>query len=203
MPVAEHESETRPSLLIRIRDAQDRLAWQEFMEIYAPLIEGYARRRGLQPADAADVVQDVLRQVAASIESFEYDRRKTGFRAWLLTITRNRVYNFFSRDNRDRASGDTRMRQRLAQEPSPEDDAEWDREVERRLFVWASKRVRSEFQPSTWQAFWRTAVLRQAASTVAGDLGISVGAVYVAKSRVLARLRQVVESVGGEESFSS
>lgn len=198
------EPATRPSLLLRIRDSADDEAWTEFAEIYAPLIHGYARKKGLQEADAADIAQDVLRQVSASIGRFEYDAGKGGFRAWLFTITRNRVNNFFTRDGRGaRGSGDTRVRQYLEEQPAPEDEqAAWDREVEKRLFACAVERVRPEFKATTWQGFWRTAVEQRGAAQVAAELGVSVGAVYIAKSRVLARLRQVVETFSDEESFS-
>jgi len=195
---ASSEPITRPSLLIRIRDSADHEAWSQFAEIYAPLIHNYARRKQLQEADAADITQDVLRQVSATIGRFQYDAEKGGFRAWLFTVTRNRVNNFFTRDGRAaRGTGDTRVRQYLEQQPASEDEqADWNREVEKRLFACAVERVQPEFRPTTWQGFWKTAVQQRAASEVARELGVSVGAVYVAKSRVLARLKEVVETIG-------
>src|SRR5438477_2160410 len=91
---------TRQSLLVRLRDLQDRQAWGQFVDVYAPPIYGYARKRGLQDADAADLTQACLRQVAAHVGSFEYDPRRGTFRGWLFTLVRNKL-----RDFRGRAHG--------------------------------------------------------------------------------------------------
>ena len=85
---------TRPSLLLRLRDLQDQQAWAQFVDVYAPLIYGYARKRGLQDADAADLTQACLRQVALGVGSLEYDPRRGTFRGWLFTIVRNRLRDF-------------------------------------------------------------------------------------------------------------
>jgi RNA polymerase sigma factor (sigma-70 family) len=196
------EPTTRPSLLIRIRDAADHDAWNQFVEVYASLIHHFARRKGLQEADAADITQDVLRQVSDSIGRFEYTPNRGSFRAWLFTVTRNRILNFFSRDGRGaKGSGDTSVRQLLEQQPAAEEQADWDREVEQHLFACAVERVRPEFRENSWQAFWKTAVESHSASDTAAELGASVGAVYIAKSRVLARLKEVVASLGDGESL--
>src|ERR1700739_4499560 len=87
---------TRPSLLVRIRDAADHQAWSQFVEIYGPLVYGFARRLGLQDADAADITQEVLRAVAGAARKLVYDPRRGSFRGWLRTVVRNKVRNFFS-----------------------------------------------------------------------------------------------------------
>src|SRR3984893_4266903 len=98
---------TRASLLVRLRGG-DAGAWQEFVHLYAPLIYGFARKRGLQDADAADLMQDVMRSVSTAIGRLDYDRNQGTFRGWLFTITRNRVFNFLSaRRIRPQGSGDT------------------------------------------------------------------------------------------------
>ena len=81
---------TRPTLLFRIRDARDHEAWGRFIDLYAPLVYGFLRKRGLQDADSADLTQDVLRQVAAAAKSLEYDAKRGSFRGWLFTIVQNR-----------------------------------------------------------------------------------------------------------------
>src|SRR5919108_865840 len=98
---------TRASLLIRLRDGSDADAWQEFVRLYAPVIYGFARKRGLQDADAADLMQEVLRSVARNAERMEYDPARGTFRGWLYTVTRNKIYNFLNgQRHRPRASGD-------------------------------------------------------------------------------------------------
>ncbi|MCC7376063.1 MAG: sigma-70 family RNA polymerase sigma factor [Verrucomicrobiales bacterium] len=190
---------TRPSLLVAIRDPGNERAWSEFVNLYTPLVFGHCRRRGLQEADAADVAQDVMRAVAQAIRRFEYDRVKGSFRSWLLTVTRSKLANFFSRESRQpQAASDTQLTEWTADPPSPEELGEWDVEYRQRLFDWAAESVRSEFQPSSWQAFWRTAVDHQPVAQVAADLALSPGAVYIARSRIIARLRDFLHEAGDE-----
>jgi RNA polymerase sigma-70 factor (ECF subfamily) len=193
--------ETRPSLLVRLRDPADGPAWKQFVEIYAPLVYGFCRKKGLQDADAADLTQDVLHIVARAIERLDYDPRRGSFRGWLFTVVRNRVRNFQERQvHRVRGQGDTAMLEILQEQaaPVPEEDRWWDEEHERRLLHWAAEQVRPAVEPATWQAFWRTAVEGRAAKEVAAGLGMTVAAVYMARSRVLARLKEVVQQVQGE-----
>ncbi|MFO0823194.1 MAG: sigma-70 family RNA polymerase sigma factor [Gemmataceae bacterium] len=190
---------TRVTLLTRIRDGQDVVAWREFVQLYGPVVYRFARNRGLQDADAADLMQDVLRSVARNAHRMEYDPKKGTFRGWLYTVTRNKIYNFLSSQrNRPRGSGDTDAQERLEAAPAREEDGpdvEWEKEYQRRLTARAMERVRDEFQPATWDAFWQTAVEGIAAADVGAGLKMSPGAVYVAKSRVLARLRDEVRKL--------
>src|SRR5436305_14581075 len=104
---------TRASLLVRLRDGSDVGAWREFVHLYAPIIYGFARKRGLQDADAADLMQDVLRSVSTAMPRLEYDPIRGTFRGWLFTVTRNKVFNFLeSRGRHEQGSGDSRMQQR-------------------------------------------------------------------------------------------
>src|SRR3954468_23608294 len=128
---------TRPSLLVRIRDAGDEEAWGQFVQLYAPLVYDYARRRGLQDADAADLTQDVLRSVAAAAGRLDYDPRRGSFRGWLFTVARNQLNTFLDRRRRQAVgSGETGMQTLLEGQPAREEDeaALWDREHEQRLF---------------------------------------------------------------------
>jgi len=189
---------TRHSLLMRIRDARDAEAWAEFVDLYAPLIYGFARRRGLQDADAADLTQEVLRAVARSAQRQDYDQARGSFHSWLFTIAINKLRNFLVSGRRHpRATGDSDEQARLEAQPdrASDESAWWDREYEQRLFEWATERVRGSFQPSTWTAFWETAVENKLAKVVAARLGISIGAVYIAKSRVLARLKECIQQL--------
>src|SRR6476620_9269186 len=85
---------TRASLLVRLRDRHDQAAWTEFVELYAPVVYGYARKQGLQDADAADLCQEVLRAVAGAVGRLEYDPQRGSFRNWLFTIVRNKLSNW-------------------------------------------------------------------------------------------------------------
>ena len=182
---------TRASLLLRIRDPQDRLAWGEFVALYAPLVYAYGRHRGLQDSDAADLIQEVFHRVARSVAGFEYDPARGSFRGWLLTVTRNEVRKLAARRVREAGgTGDSDVRQFLEQQPDARDEEAWRRDYQWNLFQWAADRVRVEFRDSTWQAFWRTAVLAEDVDQVARELNLSPGAVYVARSRVTARIRR-------------
>ena len=192
---------TRASLLVQIRDGTNHSAWKEFVQLYGPVVYGFARKRGLQDADAADLMQDVLRSVSAAIGRLDYDRNQGTFRGWLFTITRNKVFNFLSaRRIRPRGSGDTATNRLLETHPDGEDGSEsWELEYQRRVAALAMERVKGEFQEKTWRAFWLTAVEGVAAGDAARQVGLSPGAVYVAKSRVLARLKEEVESLRQQE----
>jgi RNA polymerase sigma factor (sigma-70 family) len=192
---------TRASLLVQLRDGANDGAWREFMKLYGPVVYGFARKRGLQDADAADLMQDVMRSVSAAIGRLDYDRNQGTFRGWLFTITRNKVFNFLSaRRIRPQGSGDSTTNRLLNQEPDSNDGSDvWEMEYERRLAGVAMNRVKSEFQENTWQAFWLTAVEGVGAAAAAQQVGISTGAIYVAKSRVLARLKEEVETMRRQE----
>jgi RNA polymerase sigma-70 factor (ECF subfamily) len=191
---------TRASLLLSIRDPKDRVAWGQFVQIYAPLIHAYGRHRGLQDSDAADLTQEVLWCLAHSAPDFQYDPTRGSFRGWLFTVTRNALRKLGARGARQAGgSGDTEVRQLLEQQPDPATDEEhWRQEYQWNLFRWASEKVRAEFRERTWQAFWRTAVLGEDIDQIAADLGVSLGAVYIARSRVTARIRQEIQAIDGE-----
>ncbi len=190
---------TRPSLLLRLRDPRDGVAWARFVDVYAPLVYGFGRKHGLQDADAADLTQDVLRAVAASVGRLEYDPERGSFRGWLFTIARNKLRNLLaSRQRHVPGTGDTGVQQQLQEHPDDAETTAWDRQFEQRLFAWAAEQVRGHFEDATWQAFWQTAVDGKKPSDVAASLGLSVGAVYIARSRVLARLREQIRELQAE-----
>ncbi len=186
---------TRASLLVRLRDGQDHDAWRLFVELYAPVIYAFVRRRGLQDADAADLMQEVLRAVSAAAGRLDYDPARGTFRSWLYTVTRNKLYNFLdSRRRQVQATGDSGTQQQIEEQPgSDAPDETWEQEYRAQLSARAMEVVRGEFQEATWRAFWLTAVEGRPAREAGEALGLSVGAVYVARSRVLARLREQVQ----------
>jgi RNA polymerase sigma-70 factor (ECF subfamily) len=188
-------------LLVRLRDREDRAAWQQFVELYGSLVYGFARQRGLQDADAADLTQEVFLALARAAGRWRYDPQRGTFRGWLYGVTRNKLAKFQQRRRAQPiGSGDTNAHCRLAEQPEPDCDPEaaWELEFQQQLFRMAAAQVQGSFAPTTWQAFWRTAVEGGSAATVAAELGMSVGAVYVAKSRVLARLIEQVRRLHPE-----
>jgi RNA polymerase sigma-70 factor (ECF subfamily) len=188
---------TRASLLVRLRDPGDEQAWREFVDLYAPVVYRYARKQGLQDADAADLSQEVLRAVAGAVGRLEYDPRRGAFRNWLFTIVRRKLSNWrVAQGIRARGSGDSATLQLLEQWPAPEDSKpDWDAEWERQQVAWACARIRGEVATTTWQAFWHTAVGGRPGKQVARELGLSVAAVYHARSRVLARIKELIRSI--------
>jgi len=185
--------ETRLSLIVRLKDRRDREAWSEFLEIYRPLVYRLALAKGLQHADAEDVVQQVFGSVARAVDRWQPDAERATFRTWLTTIARNAIINALSRRPLDRASGDTAERELLAE--CVADSAESQRllvESRREVFQWAARRVREEFEHETWDAFWLTAVEGRAVAHAAAALGKQPGAIYAARSRIMRRLRQIV-----------
>lgn len=190
---------TRPSLLLRVRDPHDESAWSQFVEIYTPLIFGYCRSRGLQDGDAADVAQESMRAVAKAIGKFEYDPQRGKFRNWLLTVVQSKLHNFLAQQRRQPAlAGQTTLQRTLEDNSAAADESKWEVDYYRAVFNWAADRIRGEFQENTWQAFWRTTIEERDGKEVAEALGMTVGAVYVAKSRVIGRLKQEIQSVDAE-----
>jgi RNA polymerase sigma-70 factor (ECF subfamily) len=192
------EPSTRRSLILRLQNLDDQVAWAEFVDIYEPLLYRLARGKGLQDADANDLCQDVFRAVAAAIERWDPDPAKGSFRGWLFRIARNQVIDFLTRQARGpRGSGRTSVQDLLEARPARDGraEAEFAAEFRRRAFHWAAGQVKNEFADATWQAFWKTGVDNRAVAEVARELGLSPGAVYVARSRVLARLRSRVEQL--------
>ena len=192
---------THPSLLLRIRDAQDARAWSQFVDLYAPLIHGFARKYGLQEADAADLTQDVLRAIVRAVKELEYDPRLGSFRGWLYTVVRNQARKTLGRNKAHHCgAGGTEAQVLLQQQLSPEKDetAEWLADYERRMFAHAAAQVRGDFQETTWQAFWLTGVDGKNAKEVAEQLGLTVAAVYLAKGRVMARLKEQIRLLQGD-----
>ena len=191
---------TRATLLLRIRDAADTDAWQQFVELYGPVVHGWYRNRGMQDADACDLTQEVLQGVVQGASRLEYDPERGTFRAWLFTIARRRMHDFLERRGRLPSSGaDTRQFLSLTAQPAEDEEAQWELAYQARLFSLAAEHVRTCVEPSTWDAFWRTAVLGHSGEKVAQQLGMSIGTVYVAKSRVMTRLKQWIQEVQGDE----
>lgn len=200
MAISEPSLRTRPSLLIRLRD-QDRDAWRSFVGTYAAVIHGFLRKQGIQEADALDIVQDVLATVAARLGDFDHrgDRRGS-FRKWLFTITRTRATDHWRREHRQpRGAGDSNVQRVLAELPVEDSELEdrWDREYLETVFQTATAQVKGDFQPTTWEAFWKSTVEHKPPTAVAAETGLTLRAVYLARRRVLQRLQKHIEFLEG------
>ena len=182
---------TSRSLLARLRD-DDADAWDRLVSLYAPMVYFWCRKQQLPNQDMPDVVQEVFKSVAANIASFRKERAKDTFRGWLRTITRSKVADYYRhQQDRPKAAGGTVALRRLSQVPAePKHDEPEDEQVEGELFLRAMEIIQRDFQEHTFQAFWRTVVDGKAPKDVAEELSMSPGAVRIAKSRVLHRLRQ-------------
>ena len=185
---------THPSLLRRMRDLRDRDAWALFIEAYAPAVYGYLRERGLQDADASDLTQDVLRGVVKAIDRFEYDPAKGSFRGWLFTLAKRRAADHARRRVPLPTDGDEPVLRDLPATDEA-DESRWDDQIRRRFLAVAMQRAQVDFSTSTWRAFEATALEGRSGKEVAVELGLSIAAVYLARSRVLARLKVIIHDL--------
>ena len=192
---------TRASLLFRLRDSQDHEAWVEFVEIYEPVIYRQLRKCSLQDADARELMQEFFIAVSRRIEHWELAKERGSFRGWLRRVTRNLVINWMKHGQRRMMAFGGQESQSLFADIAADDcpeSIEFDTELRRSTFQRASESVRQEQSPKAWQAFWSTAIDGKTPAIVARELGMSVGAVRVAKCRVLARLKEVVFTLENE-----
>lgn len=182
--------DTRHSLIQRLQDGGDNAAWEEFASIYRPVIVRIALRKQMQFDDAEDLAQQVLLLVLKNINKWKSDPARARFRTWLQTVVRNATMNALSRQPKDQASGGTDSLQQLHQRPDKADSLSFDLEWQRETLRWVAQQVRGEFESMTWTAFWDTAIEQSPAQEVAEKIGKSVGAVYIARSRVMQRIKQ-------------
>ncbi len=186
-------SRTSASLLERLRLRPDADGWQRLVGLYEPLVRGWLRRHGLQPSDTADVVQEVLGVVVRELPGFEHNGRPGAFRSWLRTTTAHCLRRHWrARLYRPDAAGGSDWERHLAEleDPASGLSALWDEEHDRHVLRRLLEMIEGNFQPSTWRAFRRLVLDGAPAAAVAAELGLSVNAVLIAKSRVLARLRE-------------
>lgn len=186
-------SSVATSLLVRACQ-RDSLAWQQLDTLFRPLVLEWCRRAGLQAADAADIAQQVWTAVAGSLGDFRRSGSQDSFRGWLWTITQNKLRDRGRRQGRiPVAPGGSEFQRRAADEPAPislDTSAVFTPDERQLLLERAVALVRAEFEPRTWLAFAETTISERPAAEVGAELEMSVGAVYVAKSRVLRRLRE-------------
>jgi RNA polymerase sigma-70 factor (ECF subfamily) len=190
-------SDTPRSLLDRVRQGNDSpQAWERFEQMYAALIRRWLRPYLLQPADGGDIVQDVMLVVVQKLPEFRPTGHPGGFRCWLRRVLKHRLQTHWRKNIGGPVAG-VGADEFLAALTDPNSDLarRWDEEHDRHLVGVLLEAIRPEFQPATWQAFWQTAILGQPPAAVAAALGLSANAVFIARSRVIARLREEGEGM--------
>ncbi|MCA9136255.1 MAG: sigma-70 family RNA polymerase sigma factor [Planctomycetales bacterium] len=196
--------ETRESLILRAKDPQDQLAWSELMAVYRPVVCRMARARGLQHADAEDLAQSVFASVARAIENWQPTDNGPRFRNWLARISRNAIVNALTRAGPDAASGSSSVARMLdkissSRNGAVDENSELERMLQRESRLeairWAAAEIKSEFTDTTWSIFQETAMEGRPAAEVAATYQRTVGAVYAARCRVAARLKQKIEEL--------
>ena len=186
---------TRASLILRLKDAEDVAAWDEFAAIYAPVIFRVATSRGFQAADAENLVQEVFLAVANSVASWLERDDRGRFRAWLLRIARNESVDMLTeRATRPLGRDGSTADRDLANLPARDEfSSALDLEYERAVFHWAAEQVRAAVSVQTWDAFWLTSIDGLSVNEVAERLNTRAGNVYVSRSRVMSRVKQLVQ----------
>jgi RNA polymerase sigma-70 factor (ECF subfamily) len=183
--------ETSLTWLGRLTGSPTEGDWRQLLDVYGPLLAGWLARAGVPAADRDDLIQEVLLVVVREVATF--DRRRTGaFRGWLRTILTNRIRDYFrDRTGHAVAAGGSEAGHILNELADPDSvlSVLWNKEHDEHLAGLAMARVRPDFTAVSWEAFTRQALAGEPAKTVATDLGISVNAVLIARSRVLRRLR--------------
>ncbi|MCP4246612.1 MAG: sigma-70 family RNA polymerase sigma factor [bacterium] len=191
---------TRASLLIRIKDPDAADAWSEFHDLYAPLIYRYGRRRGLSRDDADDVRSECYQAIVRQIRTFDYDKTKGGFKAWLRTMVDRRVIDLFRKKREQQAnSGD--LRQLEAVHPSPEEV--WEMEWTNQHLKHCVEQLRSEVSRTTFEAFSIVVIEGRPVAEACDVLGMNANQVYKAKARMLRRVREKMAELGCEEASGS
>lgn len=181
---------TPASLLERVRRPADAAAWREFVHLYTPLLYFWARRLGLQAADAADLVQEVFVALVHALPHFTYDRQRS-FRAWLFTLMRNKWQDWRRRRVPVPAGSVEPAAERADDGIAALEEAEYRSHICAR----ALRLIQKEFAPTTWQTFWATVVEGRSAVDVAREFGVTANAVYLARGRVLRRLREELDGL--------
>lgn len=194
--------ETRDTLLLKIQSQENQEAWEEFVEIYRPVVYGVAISRGLQHADALDLVQTVFVSVANSISRWEKsDEKKSRFRNWLLRVSKNATINAVTRRPMDQARGGDGFPVEQVDNVRHDfpSEVELDLQYQRQLYRRAAEQVRTRVSEKNWAAFKLTAIDGVPIEDAARELNTSRGAIYAARSRIMKQLANIVSQL--EESY--
>ena len=188
--------ETRLSLLKRLQNGQDETAWEEFHSIYRPVLMRMVVSAGLPVSDQQDVVQEIWIAIYRGIDKYEPRSHAFAFRGWLAKIAKNTAINYLSRKTIPSRMESLPYTALLTDRNSTKQvlQAQWDHEYQRQVLQWAAMRVASRVSAATFSAFWRTVVEGENVDSVAKELGMTSGAIYVSRGRIMATLRREVES---------
>lgn len=194
--------ETRESLLLQIRSPANREAWDQFVVIYRPVVYRLARQKGMQDADAQDLAQQVLMAVASAIGNWEKSNERGRFRHWLRRVARNAILNALTRRPDDRAAGSSSVHELIIEhaDVGQESDTQIELEYRRELYLQAAKTVRQEVDPGTWRAFEMTVIENRSIDETALELEKPIGSIYAARSRIMRRLRKLIQELEKLES---
>lgn len=186
---------TRASLILRLQNSEDLAAWDEFAAIYGPVIFKIATSRGFQTADAENLVQEVMIAVSVSVSNWLERDDRGSFRAWLLRIARNATVDMITQKATRPLGHDGNAAQvHLANLPAPSElSNDIDLEYERTVFRWAAERARESVAEHTWQAFWLTCIEQLSVEAAAARLNTRPGNIHFARSRVMARIKRLVQ----------
>ena len=186
---------TRKTLLHRVKDRDDREAWQQFFELYAPLLEGYARAQGLARADAEEVRDQCLEVLARRLPDFEYERAKGSFQSWLHAIARGKVVDLL-RTKRVRAGETTELS--ALPDPDPAPDETWERQWRAEHLRYGLREARQSEPHEIYRVFELLLVEELPVPEVCVRTGLNRNQVYKAKARILRRVRETLERLGVE-----
>lgn len=196
--------ETCESLILRVKNSQDAVAWDQFLATYRPVVHRLARNRGLQPADAEDLAQRIFMSVSTAVQNWEPRAGGPRFRNWLGKIVRNAIINTLTRAKPDRGSGSSSVHTRLHEEAANSGVSEA-LGIEGRIEAvrWAAREIEPEFTAATWAMFYETAIAGSKAVDVAKSFNRSVGAVYIARCRVMQRIKEKLAEISDIWSFEA
>ena len=192
--------ETRHSLIVRLKDQRNDLAWTEFVCAYEPFLTRLVRQQGTPDRHVADVSQQLLIAIAKSVDGWKPDGNVASFRRWLGQVARNVVIKFMIRERKQvTGQGGSDFLTLTEEMPDASIDAEQAKRYEQELILWAAEQVRAEFRETSWRAFWETQVEGRSVAEVAKELGVTPGSIYMSRSRIFARIRSHIEEVLDEE----
>ncbi|WP_435008269.1 RNA polymerase sigma factor [Tundrisphaera lichenicola] len=191
---------TRSSLLIRVRNTADPIAWREFIALYKPLLRAYVRKRGIAGQEGDDVVQEILIRLVKALPGFRLDRGRGRFRTWLWRVMLGTLVDRARRDVRRaraervwvEAEGERAGRMDRGATDGEVEDDDWKKQYRRRLLEYAKAKVRGRSHSKTWACFEEHYLRGRASVEVATELGLTANVVDVNTSRILARLRNVL-----------